>query len=92
MVETIDIIGAGLAGCTVARKLAEKGYLINIYDRRTTVGGNLFDYKDSYGINIHKFGPHIFHTNNEDVYDFVTQHENWEDFELVCGEIGRAHV
>lgn len=87
MVETIDIIGAGLAGCTVARKLAEKGYLINIYDRRTTVGGNLFDYKDSYGINIHKFGPHIFHTNNEDVYDFVTQHENWEDFELVCGAV-----
>ena len=58
------VIGSGFAGAVVARELAEKkGQQVLVIDARDHVGGNCYDKKDDYGILIHQYGPHIFHTN-----------------------------
>ena len=76
------IVGAGLSGSVlanlIATKLNEKVLLI---DKRDEVGGNIFDYKDKESnITIHKYGPHIFHTNNKDVWDFLSKYTKWNYF------------
>ncbi len=67
------VVGAGLSGSTSARILAEAGYRILIVERRKHVGGNVYDEKNKYGITIHKYGPHIFHTNFSDVWKFLNR-------------------
>jgi UDP-galactopyranose mutase len=74
--KSITIIGAGLAGSSLARLLADSGYLVKIYEKEPEVSGNCFDYKDEEGYYIHKFGPHIFHTNNEEVFQFISRFTN----------------
>lgn len=69
----IIIVGCGLAGTTAARLLADKGYKILIVEKEKNIGGQCFDYKDKHGITIHKYGPHIFHTKEKRVWDFVTK-------------------
>lgn len=64
------IIGAGLYGCVLANRLADAGYDVDIYDKRLTIGGNCYDY-DIYGIKVHRYGPHIFHTNNFEIWSFI---------------------
>ena len=60
------IIGAGIAGATTARKLAEeKNKKVLVIERRNHIGGNCYDKPDDYGILIHEYGPHIFHTEDE---------------------------
>lgn len=81
------IIGSGLAGVVIANRLANESYEVTILERRPHVGGNVYDYVDKYGINVHKYGPHIFHTNSQDVYDFITKHGEFSDFNLVCGSV-----
>ena len=65
------IIGAGLSGSTAGRLLAEKGYKVLIVERLKHIAGHCYDYRDEYGITVHKYGPHIFHTNNERVWKFI---------------------
>ena len=60
----ILVVGAGFSGAAIARTLADKGWSINLIDKRDHIGGNAFDYTNEYGIRVHKYGPHIFHTNN----------------------------
>lgn len=75
------IIGAGIAGAAAARKLAEeKGRKVLILERRKHIGGNCYDEKDSYGILIHNYGPHIFHTGMEEVYRFLSRFTEWHAF------------
>jgi UDP-galactopyranose mutase len=69
----IVIFGCGISGATVARLYAEKNYQVDIYEKRDHIGGNCYDYYDSHNILIHKYGPHIFHTNNEVVYKFINR-------------------
>lgn len=71
------IIGAGCAGAVAARKLAEKNKRVLIIEQRSHVGGNCYDEKDSQGILIHKYGPHIFHTNQKNVYEFLSKYTKW---------------
>lgn len=72
------VVGAGFAGATLARCLAEKGYHIDVIDKRGHLGGNAYDYIDEdIGIRVHKYGPHIFHTNNKDVVDFLSRFTEW---------------
>ena len=71
----IIIIGAGITGAVVARKLAEEGYNVHVYEKRDHIGGNMYDYKKN-GVLIHKYGPHIFHTSKEHVNKFMNQF--WE--------------
>ncbi len=81
------IIGCGLSGATAARLLAEKGYKVTIWERRNHIGGNMYDYYDEYGIPVHKYGPHTFHTNDEEVYRFICKYGEWEEFHIKCGAV-----
>lgn len=81
----VYIVGAGLSGATVARKIAEQGYKVKIVDRRNHIGGNMYDYYDEHGILVHKYGPHTFHTKKEVLYDFMNTYADWEPYELKCG-------
>ena len=80
MVDSI-IIGAGIAGSVVARELAEQGNKqVLVLEQRNHIGGNCYDQLDEYGILIHVYGPHIFHTNNEQVYKYLSRFTQWTHF------------
>lgn len=81
------IVGCGIVGCTVARILAEKGWTVKIVDRRNHIGGNLYDYRDEHEILVQQYGPHIFHTNSERVFEFISRFSRWNPFNLVCGAV-----
>lgn len=74
------IIGSGFAGSVVARVLAEKGEKVKIIEKRNHIGGNCYDRYDEHGVLIHQYGPHIFHTNNKEVYDFLSRFTKWYDY------------
>lgn len=67
------IVGAGITGCTIARCLAERGTRVRVIESRDHIGGNCYDYENEHGIRIHKYGPHFFHTNNSNVWNFVNR-------------------
>ena len=67
----ILVVGCGLAGATVARELADRGYNIDIIDARSHVAGNAYDYQDERGFRIHKYGPHLYHTNDAHVHEWL---------------------
>lgn len=84
------IVGAGFAGAVVAERMArsfkKKVYLI---DKRSHIGGNAFDCLNSDGILIHKYGPHIFHTNSGDVFNYLSQFTQWRHYEhRVLAQVG----
>lgn len=79
------VIGCGLSGTAIARCLAEKGKKVIVWDRRNHIGGNMYDYKDEYGILIHQYGPHTFHTKKKYLYDFMCRFSDWIHYELTCG-------
>lgn len=87
LVQSIDIlvVGCGLTGAVIARELAEHGKKILIWDRRNHIGGNMFDYYDDFGVLVHRYGPHLFHTNNKMLYEYVCRFAQWEAFKLTCG-------
>ena len=66
------IVGAGFAGSVLAERLANgSGKKVLICDKRPHIGGNAYDYYNDDGILIHKYGPHIFHTNSADVFEYL---------------------
>ena len=68
------VVGAGFAGSTIAERLAaDAGKKVLICDRRPHIGGNAYDHHDADGILVHKYGPHIFHTNARSVYDYLSR-------------------
>ena len=76
------VIGAGIAGITAARQLAEKGnQKVLVIEKREHIGGNCYDRLDDYGILIHEYGPHIFHTNMEDVFSYLSEFTEWYLYE-----------
>ena len=75
------VIGSGFAGAVVARELAEKkGQRVLVLDARDHVGGNCYDRLDEHGILIHQYGPHIFHTNMDRVYEYLSRFTEWYDY------------
>lgn len=75
------IVGAGIAGAVAARKLAEeKNKKVLILERRSHIGGNCYDLPDEHGILIHEYGPHIFHTGLEEVYEYLSRFTEWYAF------------
>ena len=74
------IIGAGFAGAVTARQLAEAGRQVLLLERRDHIGGNAYDRPDGAGVLIHQYGPHIFHTNDRQVYDFLSRFTLWLDY------------
>ncbi|WP_151708480.1 UDP-galactopyranose mutase [Acinetobacter brisouii] len=75
------IVGAGFAGAVSARELAEAGHQVLVVDRRDHIAGNAYDVKDSYDILIHQYGPHIFHTNSERIFNYLSQFTQWRPYE-----------
>ena len=76
----ILIVGAGFSGAVIARELAEKGYSVKVIDKRNHIAGNAFDYENELGIRIHKYGPHLFHTNNKKVFDWLSKFTEWTPY------------
>jgi UDP-galactopyranose mutase len=76
------IVGAGYAGSVVAERLARKfNKKVLICDRRNHIGGNAYDHYNDQGILVHKYGPHIFHTNSADVFQYLSQFTKWRNYE-----------
>ena len=75
------IVGAGFAGAVTARRLAEAGRRVLILEKHDHIGGNAFDRLDEAGILIHQYGPHIFHTNDREVYDFLSRFTAWRPYQ-----------
>ena len=72
------IVGAGLSGAVLAERIATQlNKKVLIIEKRDHIGGNCFDYKDENSILIHKYGPHIFHTNYKDIWDYLSKFTEW---------------
>ena len=76
------IVGAGFAGSVLAERLASQhGARVLLVDRRPHIGGNAYDEPNEAGILYHKYGPHIFHTNSDQVVDYLSQFTEWRPYE-----------
>ena len=76
------IVGAGFAGSVLAERLARvENKKVLIIDKRKHIGGNAFDYYDDDGILVHKYGPHIFHTNSKEVFDYLSRFTEWRNYQ-----------
>ena len=76
------IVGAGFAGAVIAERLAAgMGQRVLVVDRRPHVAGNAFDHLNEAGILIHRYGPHIFHTNSQTVVDYLSRFTEWRPYE-----------
>ena len=76
------IVGAGFAGSVLAERLASQhGARVLLIDRRPHIGGNAYDEPNEDGILYHKYGPHIFHTNSQQVVDYLSQFTDWRPYE-----------
>ncbi len=76
------IVGAGFAGSVLAERLAtEQDASVLVVDKRRHIGGNAYDYYDDAGILVHKYGPHIFHTNSEKVFQYLSRFTAWRPYE-----------
>lgn len=71
------VVGAGFAGATTARTLADAGWQVTVVDARDHIGGNAYDYMNEHGIRVHKYGPHLWHTNNDAVQEWTSQFTEW---------------
>ncbi len=82
------VIGAGFSGAVAAREIADSGKKVLIIEKRKQIGGNMYECFDKDGIRIHLYGPHIFHTNNEDVFRYLKRFANFYKYEhKVIGKI-----
>jgi UDP-galactopyranose mutase len=75
------VVGAGFAGAVVAERLASAGASVVVLDRRAHVGGNAYDHYDEAGILVHRYGPHIFHTNSAKVFDYLSRFTRWRPYQ-----------
>src|SRR5437016_1823709 len=76
------IVGAGYAGSVLAERLARgSGKQVLLVDRRPHIAGNAYDHFDDAGILVHKYGPHIFHTNSKDVFDYLSRFTSWRQYQ-----------
>src|ERR1051326_7659883 len=76
------IIGAGFAGSVLAERLAtQMNKRVLLMDKRNHVGGNAYDHYNEEGLLVHKYGPHIFHTNAERIFAYLSQFTEWRPYE-----------
>ena len=79
MLSDILVVGAGLSGATIAREYAEAGLMVHVIDKRDHIGGNVYDYIDAEtGIRVSKYGAHLFHTEDEEVWNYVQRFGRWK--------------
>ena len=85
----IVIVGAGFSGTVTARVLADAGHRVRIVEKRCHPGGNAFDEPDAHGILVHRYGPHLFHTNSARVFDYLSRFTAWRPYEhRVLSDVG----
>jgi UDP-galactopyranose mutase len=77
----ILVVGAGYAGGVMARELADAGYRTLIIDKRVHIAGNAYDEPDAHGVLIHRYGPHIFHTNGARIFEYLSRFTEWRPYE-----------
>lgn len=76
------IIGAGLAGSVVAEQVASQlGKKVLLVEKRRHIGGNCYDYRDKNNIIVHKYGPHLLHTNSREVFDYLSRFTEWTTYQ-----------
>ncbi len=80
---TLDVlvVGAGFAGAVVAERLASAGRRVLVIDKRPHIGGNAYDEVDAHGVLIHRYGPHIFHTQSSRVFAYLSRFTSWRPYE-----------
>ncbi len=81
MKTNILVVGAGYAGSVVAERLADVGKKVYVIDKRPHVAGNAYDEHDEHGILVHRYGPHIFHTNSRRIVDYLSNFTEWRRYE-----------
>ncbi len=88
------VVGAGFAGAVLAERLAaDSGQRVLVVDRRPHIGGNAYDEHDAAGVLVHRYGPHIFHTNSADVVDYLSRFTEWRPYEhRVLADVNGALV
>jgi UDP-galactopyranose mutase len=88
---TLDlvVVGAGLSGAVIAERAArELGWRVVVVERRGHIAGNTHDYTDEHGVLVHRYGPHVFHTNSERVWRYLAQFTTWRTYRhRVCAAI-----
>lgn len=86
------IVGAGFAGSVVARELAEAGHWVRVIDKRPHIAGNAYDERDPHGVLVHRYGPHIFHTNGDRIFQWLSRFTQWRPYEhRVLGVVDGRH-
>ena len=76
------IIGAGFSGSVIAERIANVlNQKVLIIEKRNHIGGNCYDYKDENNIIVHKYGPHLFHTDYKDVFDYLSNFTDWQMYQ-----------
>src|SRR5918992_6312384 len=76
------VVGAGFAGSIMAERLASTcDCRVLVIDRRDHIAGNAYDYVDEHGVLVHKYGPHIFHTNAGKVVEYLSRFTDWQPYE-----------
>jgi UDP-galactopyranose mutase len=76
------IVGAGFAGCVLAERLARgSGKKVVLCDARPHIGGNAYDHHDAAGVLVHRYGPHVFHTNSREVFEYLSRFTEWRPYQ-----------
>src|ERR1700678_2932529 len=75
------VVGAGVAGSVIAERCASAGMSVLVIDKRDHIAGNAFDELDRHGVLIHRYGPHIFHTNATSVWEYLSRFTEWVPYE-----------
>jgi UDP-galactopyranose mutase len=89
----IAVVGAGFSGAVIAQELGKAGYKIEVFDSRPHVAGNCHSERDSEtGVMVHTYGPHIFHTSNEKVWNYVCQFDEFMPFTNRVKAVTNGHV
>lgn len=83
------VVGAGFAGSVMAERMASEGRKVLVVDRRPHIAGNAHDRLDAAGVLIHQYGPHIFHTNSAEIFDYLSRFTKWRPYEhRVLAQVG----
>ncbi|MBU1132071.1 UDP-galactopyranose mutase [Patescibacteria group bacterium] len=83
------IVGCGLAGSVIAERLSSQGEKVLVIDKRDHIGGNCYDFRNDDGLTVHKYGPHLFHTDDKKVYEYLSRFTEWRPYELrVAASLG----
>jgi len=75
------IAGCGFAGAVLAERLASQNKRVLVVEQRPHIAGNVFDHYDKHGVFVHKYGPHLFHTDNQTVVQYLSQFTEWMDYQ-----------